>query len=131
MKFRPPRDGSGDRRGNDAAYRFCSRDNNAREGWEKGGKLEERSRKEGKEKKRGKRKRKKNKSGGRRGETRRVACSRREEGALGAGWACGKKREEYFEVEESDAGTGGGGARGSCRRGLVRRRSQELAGFPR
>lgn len=32
MKFRPPRDGSGDRRGNDAAYRFCSRDNNAREG---------------------------------------------------------------------------------------------------
>lgn len=93
--------------------------------------MEERSRKEGKEKKRGKRKRKRNKSGGRRGETRRVACSRREEGALGAGWACGKKREEYFEVEESDAGTGGGGARGSCRRGLVRRRSQELAGFPR
>lgn len=97
------------------------------EGRKVGRKIEERR----KRKKRGKRKRKKNKSGGRRGETRRVACSRREEGALGAGWACGKKREEYFEVEESDAGTGGGGARGSCRRGLVRRRSQELAGFPR
>lgn len=70
MKFRPPRDGSGDRRGNDAAYRLLRATTalargRGKESWKKDRGWEE--------KKGGKRKRKKNKSGGRGEETRPVS----------------------------------------------------------
>lgn len=112
MKFRPPRDGSGDRRGNDAAYRLLL----ARQQRSRGGE----GRKVGRKIEVGKKK-KEERGNGRKikaeeEEKKRAPCRVFEEGL---------KREE--SISRWRRGTGGGGARGSCRRGLVRRRASGVS----
>ena len=90
MKFRPPRDGSGDRRGNDAAYRLLL----ARQQRSRGGE----GRKVGRKVEVGKKKKEE------RGNGRKIKAEEEEKkrAPCRVFAACGgvEERGEYFEVEE-------------------------------